>query len=64
MTKSYLMNSLIEKMESGDQDFRFMGLNDLMNEIKQEQSSFTGDEVMETKVLKKVLSLVEDRSLK
>ncbi|KAK7019727.1 hypothetical protein VNI00_017966 [Paramarasmius palmivorus] len=61
MTKSYLMNSLIEKMESGDQDFRFMGLNDLMNEIKQDQSSFTGDEVMENKVLKKVLSLVEDK---
>ncbi|KAI3602368.1 cullin-associated nedd8-dissociated protein 1 [Moniliophthora roreri] len=61
MTKSYLMNSLIEKMESGDQDFRFMGLNDLMNEIKQDQSSFFGDEVMETKVLKKVLSLVEDK---
>jgi hypothetical protein len=38
-----------------------MGLNDLMNEIKQDQSSFTGDEVIENKVLKKVLGLVEDK---
>ncbi|OAX40483.1 TIP120-domain-containing protein [Rhizopogon vinicolor AM-OR11-026] len=61
MTKTYLMNSLIEKMQSPDQDFRFMGLNDLMNEIKQDPASFIGDEPTETKVLKQVLSLVEDR---
>ncbi|KAF8651023.1 hypothetical protein AX16_004957 [Volvariella volvacea WC 439] len=61
MTKGYLMSSLIEKMQSPDQDFRFMGLNDLMTEIKQDQSTFVGDEVMETKVLKQVLALVEDK---
>ncbi|KAL0945592.1 hypothetical protein HGRIS_014751 [Hohenbuehelia grisea] len=61
MTKGYLMNSLIEKMQSGDQDFRFMGLNDLMSEIKQDPSCFTGDEAVETKVLKQVLALVEDK---
>jgi cullin-associated NEDD8-dissociated protein 1 len=38
-----------------------MGLNDLMSEIKQDPSSFIGDEPTETKVLKQVLSLVEDR---
>lgn len=38
-----------------------MGLNDLMSEIKQDPNSFIGDESTETKVLKQVLSLVEDR---
>lgn len=64
-------------MQSPDQDFRcvrlpktymfaevldrFMGLNDLMSEIKQDPASLIGDEPTETKVLKQVLSLVEDR---
>ncbi|KAI6032414.1 hypothetical protein EDC04DRAFT_2515879, partial [Pisolithus marmoratus] len=61
MTKSYLMNSLIEKMQSPDQDFRFMGLNDLLNEIKQDPNSFLGDESVENKVLRQVLKLVEDK---
>jgi cullin-associated NEDD8-dissociated protein 1 len=46
---------------SSDAPGRFMGLNDLMSEIKQDQTSFIGDEPTETKVLKQVLSLVEDR---
>ncbi|KAF5339321.1 hypothetical protein D9611_009897 [Ephemerocybe angulata] len=61
MTKGYLMNSLIEKMQSPDQDFRFMGLNDLMTEIKQDPNSFQGDEAVENKVLNQVLALVEDK---
>ncbi|KAJ3507237.1 hypothetical protein NLJ89_g6418 [Agrocybe chaxingu] len=61
MTKGYLMNSLIEKMQSPDQDFRFMGLNDLMTEIKQDPASFQGDEAVEYKVLNMVLALVEDK---
>ncbi|KAJ6620154.1 armadillo-type protein [Mycena sp. CBHHK59/15] len=61
MTKAYLMTSLIEKMQSPDQDFRFMGLNDLMNEIKQDQGCFVGDEAVENKVLMQVLALVEDK---
>ncbi|KAF8139703.1 armadillo-type protein [Boletus edulis] len=60
MTKTYLMNSLVEKMQSTDQDFRFMGLNDLMLEIKQDPNSFFGDETTENKVLRQVLKLVED----
>ena len=40
---------------------RFMGLNDLMNEIKQDQGSFVGDEMLENKVLGQVLALVEDK---
>ncbi|KAG5651284.1 hypothetical protein H0H81_009201 [Sphagnurus paluster] len=38
-----------------------MGLNDLMTEIKQDQSCFLGDEAVETRVLNQVLSLVEDK---
>lgn len=38
-----------------------MGLNDLMNEIKQDQTSFLGDEAVENKVLHQVLALVEDK---
>jgi hypothetical protein len=40
---------------------RFMGLNDLMSEIKQDPTSFTGDEITENKVLRQVLALVEDK---
>lgn len=38
-----------------------MGLNDLMAEIRQDPSSFQGDEAVELKVLNTVLSLVEDK---
>ena len=38
-----------------------MGLNDLLLEIKQDPNSFLGDEATETKVLRQVLSLVEDK---
>ncbi|EIN13285.1 ARM repeat-containing protein [Punctularia strigosozonata HHB-11173 SS5] len=60
MTKTYIMNGLIEKMQSSDQDFRYMGLNDLMKEIEQDPNSFYGDETVEMKVLKQVMALVED----
>lgn len=61
MTKTYVMTGLIEKMQSPDQDFRYMGLNDLLLEIKQDSGNFLGDENMENKVLKQVLALVEDK---
>ena len=38
-----------------------MSLNDLMTEIKQDPSSFLGDETIENKVLRQVLLLVEDK---
>lgn len=38
-----------------------MGLNDLMTEIKQDPTSFQGDETVENKVLNQVLALVEDK---
>jgi cullin-associated NEDD8-dissociated protein 1 len=40
---------------------RFMGLNDLMTEIKQDPNSFSGDEATENRVLRQVLQLVEDK---
>lgn len=40
---------------------RFMGLNDLMTEVKQDPTCFAGDETIENKVLKQVLALVEDK---
>ena len=40
---------------------RFMGLNDLMNEIRQDQNCYLGDEAVENKVLYQVLALVEDK---
>ncbi|KNZ72732.1 Cullin-associated NEDD8-dissociated protein 1, partial [Termitomyces sp. J132] len=52
---------IILQMLSPDQDFRFMGLNDLMTEIKQDPSCFLGDEAVENKVLNQVLLLVEDK---
>ncbi|KAI0761177.1 ARM repeat-containing protein [Trametes elegans] len=61
MTKTYIMNGLVEKMQSPDQDFRYMGLNDLLLEIKQDPNSFLGDEATENKVIKQVLALVEDK---
>ncbi|KAI0358837.1 ARM repeat-containing protein [Trametes cingulata] len=61
MTKTYIMNGLVEKMQSPDQDFRYMGLNDLLLEIKQDTNSFLGDEATENKVLRQVLALVEDK---
>ncbi|KAH9982078.1 TIP120-domain-containing protein [Lactifluus volemus] len=61
MTKTYLMTSLVEKMQSQDQDFRYMGLSDLMKEIKLDPQAFLGDESIEFKVLGQVLQLVEDK---
>ncbi|KAH9939018.1 ARM repeat-containing protein [Epithele typhae] len=62
MTKTYIMNGLVEKMQSPDQDFRCVyGLERPAGEIKQDSSSFLGDEATENKVLKQVLALVEDK---
>jgi hypothetical protein len=55
-TRSYIILSPPKYFHS-----RFMGLNDLMNEIKQDQTSFLGDEAVENKVLYQVLALVEDK---
>jgi cullin-associated NEDD8-dissociated protein 1 len=41
--------------------YRYMGLSDLMKEIKQDPQSFLGDETLEHKVLAKVLELVQDK---
>ncbi|CCM03714.1 uncharacterized protein FIBRA_05860 [Fibroporia radiculosa] len=61
MTKTYIMNGLVEKMQSSDQDFRYMGLSDLMAAVKDDPNTFLGDEPTENKVLRQVLQLVEDK---
>ncbi|KAF8588484.1 TIP120-domain-containing protein [Ramaria rubella] len=61
MSKTYIMNGLMEKMTSPDQDFRFMALNDLMAQVKAEPISLTGDETVERRVLQHVLKLVQDK---
>ncbi|KAI0917813.1 hypothetical protein AcV7_007119 [Taiwanofungus camphoratus] len=48
-------------MQSSDQDFRYMGLNDLLVAIKEDPNAFLGDEQIENKVLRQVLQLVEDK---
>lgn len=40
---------------------RYMGLNDLMTEVKADSHNFTGDEATEMKVLKQVMALVQDK---
>jgi len=40
---------------------RYMGLSDLMKEIKQDPQAFLGDESVELRVLGQVLQLVEDK---
>ncbi|KAF5361703.1 hypothetical protein D9758_007269 [Tetrapyrgos nigripes] len=61
MTKAYQVNGLVEKMQSPDQDFRFMGLNDLMTEIRADPNFLVGDDAVENKCLTQVLALVEDK---
>ena len=39
-----------------------MGLNDLMNEIKQDPGCLTTDETFEVKIVKNVITLVEDKN--
>jgi hypothetical protein len=41
--------------------FRYMGLTDLMAEVKADSHNFSGDEATEMKVLKQVLALVQDK---
>jgi cullin-associated NEDD8-dissociated protein 1 len=47
-------------MDSQDRDFRYMALNDLMNELQ--KSTFTNDSVVETKVVAAVLKLMGDKN--
>ena len=47
-------------MNNPDRDFRYMALNDLMNELQKE--SFTMELLIEGKVVKAVLLLVDDKN--
>ncbi|KIO24797.1 hypothetical protein M407DRAFT_244321 [Tulasnella calospora MUT 4182] len=59
--KSYMIQGLLDKMLSPDQDFRFMALNDMMTEVNNDRHIFQNDEATEVKVLKQVLALIEDK---
>ena len=41
--------------------YRYMALNDLMNQVKSDPVSLTADEMVERKVLHHVMKLVEDK---
>lgn len=47
-------------MGSEDRDFRYMALNDLMNELQ--KSSFNHEPVIETKIVRAVLTLMGDKN--
>lgn len=53
--------SMLTWTQRGLQCNRYMGLNDLSTEIRQDPSVFQGDESVENRVLDQVLFLVEDK---
>ncbi|KAF9289311.1 Cullin-associated NEDD8-dissociated protein 1 [Mortierella alpina] len=59
-TSAYLVASLLEKMGSDDNDFRFMALNDLITELQ--SPAFNLEESTEKKVVDKVLVLMKDKN--
>ncbi|KAG0210629.1 Cullin-associated NEDD8-dissociated protein 1 [Mortierella sp. GBA30] len=59
-TSAYLVASLLEKMGSDDNDFRFMALNDLITELQ--SPNFNLEESTEKKVVDKVLLLMKDKN--
>ncbi|KAI9483260.1 MAG: armadillo-type protein [Benjaminiella poitrasii] len=59
-TNAYMVASLLEKMSNEDRDFRYMALNDLMNELQ--KASFNMEHVVETKVVRAVLQLMDDKN--
>ncbi|KAI9488039.1 armadillo-type protein [Zychaea mexicana] len=61
VTNAYMVANLIEKMSNEDRDFRYMALNDLMNEL-QKENGLSMDEAIEGKVIRAVLNLMEDKN--
>ncbi|KAI7907940.1 armadillo-type protein [Cokeromyces recurvatus] len=59
-TNAYMVASLLEKMSNEDRDFRYMALNDLMSELQ--KASFNMEYVIENKVVKAVLQLMDDKN--
>ncbi|KAG1108504.1 hypothetical protein G6F42_015964 [Rhizopus arrhizus] len=59
-TNAYMVANLLEKMSNQDRDFRYMALNDLMNELQKE--SFHMESMIEGKVVKAVLLLMDDKN--
>ncbi|KAI8644343.1 armadillo-type protein [Parasitella parasitica] len=59
-TNAYMVANLLEKMSNEDRDFRYMALNDLMNELQKE--SFHMEAMIEEKVVRAVLLLMDDKN--
>ncbi|OBZ85871.1 Cullin-associated NEDD8-dissociated protein 1 [Choanephora cucurbitarum] len=59
-TNAYMVANLLEKMSNEDRDFRYMALNDLMNELQKD--SFQMEFTIENKVVKAVLQLMDDKN--
>ncbi|KAI8099719.1 armadillo-type protein [Halteromyces radiatus] len=59
-SSAYMVANLLEKMDSEDRDFRYMALNDLMNELQ--KNSFNNDSLVEAKVVAAVLKLMGDKN--
>ncbi|CEP12785.1 hypothetical protein [Parasitella parasitica] len=59
-TNAYMVANLLEKMSNEDRDFRYMALNDLMNELQKE--SFHMEAMIEEKVVQAVLLLMDDKN--
>lgn len=59
-TNAYMVANLLEKMSNQDRDFRYMALNDLMNELQKD--TFHMDAMIEGKVVKAVLLLMDDKN--
>lgn len=55
-----MVANLLEKMSNQDRDFRYMALNDLMNELQKD--SFHMETMIEGKVVKAVLLLMDDKN--
>ncbi|RCH96938.1 Cullin-associated NEDD8-dissociated protein 1 [Rhizopus azygosporus] len=59
-TNAYIVTNLLEKMNNQDRDFRYMALNDLMNELQKD--TFILESSIESKVVKGVLQLLNDKN--
>ncbi|KAI7863566.1 armadillo-type protein [Spinellus fusiger] len=59
-TNAYMVANLLDKMNNEDRDFRYMALNDLMNELQ--KPSFLLDSQVETKVVYSVVKLMNDKN--
>ncbi|KAI8366037.1 armadillo-type protein [Radiomyces spectabilis] len=59
-TNAYMVANLLEKMSNEDRDFRYMAVNDLINELQKD--TFSLEPMIEGKVVRAVLALMDDKN--